>query len=58
MRRGRPGFKEYLVNLPKFIKRDSNSYFWALKGISIEVEKSEFLGIIGRNGAGKSTLFP
>jgi ABC-type polysaccharide/polyol phosphate transport system ATPase subunit len=56
MRRGRPGFKEYLVNLPKFIKRDSNSYFWALKGISIKVEKSEFLGIIGRNGAGKSTL--
>lgn len=56
MRRDSPGFKEFLVNLPKFINRDSNSYFWALKGISFKVNSGECLGIIGKNGGGKSTL--
>ncbi|HPD60459.1 MAG TPA: ATP-binding cassette domain-containing protein, partial [Thermodesulfobacteriota bacterium] len=56
LKKDKPGFKEFVVNLPKFINRNANSYFWALKGLSFNVKQGECLGIIGRNGAGKSTL--
>lgn len=47
-------FKEYIIKLLKrelFFKE-----FWALKNVSINLEKGEILGIIGLNGSGKSTL--
>jgi len=54
--RERPGFKEFIVNLPKFVKRNRDSNFWALKGLTLKVRGGECLGIVGKNGAGKSTL--
>lgn len=56
IKRDRPGFKEFLVNLPKFVKKSQNCDFWAIKGVSLKVEEGECIGIIGKNGAGKSTL--
>lgn len=36
-----------------YFKYDSE---WILKGINLNIEKNEFLGIVGPNGGGKTTL--
>lgn len=55
IRRDRRGFKEFIINLPKFVNT-RKSYFWVLEGVSLNVKRGECIGIIGRNGAGKSVL--
>lgn len=46
--------KERLVNMGRSKKYVKD--FWALKGVSFELEASQTLGLIGANGSGKTTM--
>lgn len=48
------GIKQKVINSLK--GRKGYREFSPLKGVSFEIEKGDFFGIVGRNGSGKSTL--
>lgn len=47
-------FKEFAIRTAQ--RRISYENFWALKDVTLSLQRSEMVGIVGANGAGKSTL--
>ena len=48
--------KKYMIAEIKGIKKRYNKEKFILKGIDMQINEGEFIGIVGLNGAGKSTL--
>ena len=48
------GIKEFAIRWMQ--RKLAFDDFWALKGVSFDIQRGEIFGIIGRNGAGKSTM--
>lgn len=45
-----------MLNIKNITKKFPGNDFYSLKDISMEIQKGEIVGLIGKNGAGKSTL--
>ena len=51
------GVKEAFLELIKGLRHpERDRVFWAIRGVTLSVNRGEVLGLVGRNGSGKSSL--